>query len=1080
MNFLFDNLTSKENINIFSTPRFRQILFDKNKNVKLPSTYGTLSQDLIFQKDSNINEKNNISKDKSKEQIYFKDKDNFSLSSLTMMSGNTEKNQISINNINDSNTNIIKTKEKEDKNENGLFSFCDKIENYSFNNDINSKEKENNSKNKSEIKSEINKNLFNENSNNTNENISNNSNIKKDKNYKESQMMSGNSNQNSSSFQYNLPLENDKTPAIKDFFAFQDINIDEKDNKTIEEKSLSLDINKDIKKNKSIKMINKKSNLLYQYKANNTTNSSVRKVRKSQTQKFYSSHNKSISLVKKINYINNDSDYNPINKSAITRNSKNKNKSKNLVIKKNILHSYDNYNNKVKKKIKMPPKDEVADKDKDKKIFSSGKGNSKMVSPKKKLEIIIKHTEICMNNNILNRISDGSYWPNNIKQMNSNSSFEPKNRNSVQSELDYELYKNKKLKNNFSIKEHNYNKNNTIMYTIGNSNTNANDKSECSNSTNKVKNKSRKFIKSSTLDFCNNAVFNFNKFKNRGESNNINKITKNITNKNVNMSNKSNSNISKNIKKENKDKKIMDNKKYSYHTRNITNLHSNKIFNGMKGIFNNNDMIFKTINYEASDMKKKINIKNILESQIKTKTKIKIKKISPLPKFNSKNTNLNSKKENNHLYFRNSNIISNPNSNRTTNNFNGRYNNTVVNRDKNSKDKKQLNMQKKIKPNNFVKSKISTFNEIKNFLLNKTKNIIKLENKNQSTNKLTNNKINIPNTERFINENYSSVNLDSKSISDSVFINVNDSTNSLQNVGDSRINKIKVNTINMHKRIIKELSSKNDNKNSSFWKIHKKSKNSCLLNTYNNKDIKKLEYINNTTNGNSHISNNVTSLGSSYEKHIKVNSQIINFNKNKAKKNHEYKLPNDLVHHSILANNSKSVITDYSYTERNNNSISENLNVEKIKEEIRNNQNICKLYQSKRNVYLSNLNDNNSIEMPMYDIINNTTITNSNDYNNSNDGKITSYNRDEIIKYSILRNNQNNQIINEFSVILGEEKKNDKKISNNRSKNDKIEKANISSDGKRTIINVNQYYPSYYINTNNAHEILKTNNDIKK
>ena len=119
----------------------------------------------------------------------------------------------------------------------------------------------------------------------------------------------------------------------------------------------------------------------------------------------------------------------------------------------------------------------------------------------------------------------------------------------------------------------------------------------------------------------------------------------------------------------------------------------------MKGIFNNNDMIFKTINYEASDMKKKINIKNILESQIKTKTKIKIKKISPLPKFNSKNTNLNSKKENSHLYFRNSNIISNPNSNRTTNNFNGRYNNTVVNRDKNSKDKKQLNMQKKIKPN---------------------------------------------------------------------------------------------------------------------------------------------------------------------------------------------------------------------------------------------------------------------------------------------------------------------------------------------------------------------------------------------
>lgn len=1071
MNFLLDTLTSKENMNIFSTPRFRQIFFDKNKNAKLPSAYGTLNQDIIFQKDSNNNEKNNLGKEKSKEQIYFKDKDNFSLSSLTMMSGNTEKNQISINNINDSNNNTIKTKEKEDKIENGLFSFCDKSENYSFNNDNNSKEKEN----KSEIKSEKNKNFFNENSNH------NNSTIKNEKNYKESQMMSGNSNQNSSSFQYNLPLENDKTPTIKDFFAFQDINLDEKDNKTIEEKSLSLDINKDIKKNKSIKIINKKSNLLNQYKENNTTNTSVRKVRKSQTQKFHSNHNRSISLVKKINYINIDSDNNPINRSAITRNIKIKNKSKNLVIKKNILHSYDNNDNKVKKKIKILPRNEDIDKEKDKAktISSSQKTNSKMVSPKKKLEIIIKHTEICMNNNILNRMNNGEY---NIKQINSNSSFEPKNRNSLQSELDYELYNNKKLKSNFSIKEHNYNKCNTIMHTNGNLKTTSNN--GCSNSTNKVKNKNRKYIKSSTLDFCNNPVFNFNKFKNRGDSDNINKVPKNVINKKISMSNKSNSNISKNIKKENKDKKIMDNKKYSYHTRNISNFHSNKMFNGIKGIFSNNDIIFKTINYDASDLKKKINNKKILKSQIKTKPNIKNKKISPLPKLNSKNVIFNYKNEKTHLYFRNSNIINHPNSNRTTNILNGRYNNTVLNKDKNTKDKKLFNVQKKIKPNNLMKNKISTFNEIKNFLLNKTKNIIKLENKNQSTNKLVNNKVNIPNTERFINENYSSINLDSKSISDSVFININDSANSLQNIGDSRINKIKVNTINMHKRIIKELSSNNNNKNSSIWKIHKKSKNSCLLNTYNSNDIKKLEYINNTTNSN--ISNNLTSLGSSNENHIKVNSQIVNFNKNKAKKNQEYKLPNDLIHHSILTNNSKSAMTDYSYTERNNNSIGENLNVEKIKEEIRNNQNICKLIQNKKEVCLSALNDNNSSEMPMNDIINNTTITNtisnSNDYNNSNDGKVTSYNKDEIIKYSILRNNQNNQIINEFSVILGDEKKNDKKCNNTNtgSNNDKIEKTSISSDGKRTIINVNQYYPSYYINTNNAHEILKTNSDIKK
>ena len=67
-------------------------------------------------------------------------------------------------------------------------------------------------------------------------------------------------------------------------------------------------------------------------------------------------------------------------------------------------------------------------------------------------------------------------------------------------------------------------------------------------------------------------------------------------------------------------------------------------------------------------------------------------------------------------------------------------------------------------------------------------------------------------------------------------------------------------------------------------------------------------------------------------------------------------------------------------------------------------------------------------------------------------------NNNDIIKYSIMRNNQNNQVSHAISVTLGND---DKNKSNN--ENDK-------KNYKKTIINVNQYYPSYYINTNNLNK----------
>ena len=88
---------------------------------------------------------------------------------------------------------------------------------------------------------------------------------------------------------------------------------------------------------------------------------------------------------------------------------------------------------------------------------------------------------------------------------------------------------------------------------------------------------------------------------------------------------------------------------------------------------------------------------------------------------------------------------------------------------------------------------------------------------------------------------------------------------------------------------------------------------------------------------------------------------------------------------------------------------------------------------------------------------------------------IEDYNSD-LIKYSILRNNLNNKIINEFSLTVGESNNQDKKSeiineTNNKKRiNINKKKTNNKKEGindKKTIINVNQYYPSYFINAQN-------------
>ena len=161
--------------------------------------------------------------------------------------------------------------------------------------------------------------------------------------------------------------------------------------------------------------------------------------------------------------------------------------------------------------------------------------------------------------------------------------------------------------------------------------------------------------------------------------------------------------------------------------------------------------------------------------------------------------------------------------------------------------------------------------------------------------------------------------------------------------------------------------------------------------------------------------------------------------------------------------NSKSIMSESSYTDRNNynSSINENLNIEitkneigniikKEKEKIHQYDTFYKIYKNKNNSFKNKLNQLS------------TKIHKSNNYNS----KIQNF-KEEILKYSILRNNQNNQIINEFSVVLGEEKEKNK--INNSNKEEIKGSKNKSIENKKTIINVNQFYPSYYIET---HEIV--------
>ena len=99
--------------------------------------------------------------------------------------------------------------------------------------------------------------------------------------------------------------------------------------------------------------------------------------------------------------------------------------------------------------------------------------------------------------------------------------------------------------------------------------------------------------------------------------------------------------------------------------------------------------------------------------------------------------------------------------------------------------------------------------------------------------------------------------------------------------------------------------------------------------------------------------------------------------------------------------------------------------------------------------------------------------------------------RKNIIKYNILRNNENNQVSSEVSLFIGKNKNSNNNnsietninIFNDEYTKKKIGKFSINNKlkpinvNKKTIINVNQFYPSYFINNNENFSKNKKNED---
>ena len=1003
------NETSKENQKLFSTPKFRKYQQDKDKEIyhkNNPLNIETLNLD-----DSKKNIQKNIYLPYDKEEIKesndgFLFKDNFSLSSLLDNCENNISNNF--------------TKDKNGQKDKALISFCDKNENNSFNNENNEiiyKEKENNSSTmtnkEKEMEEKGEKNLMINSFSQSYEMIDV-KNCENDKNSK----LGGKTNLNLNNNSNNISIEQCQNTNSVEMKEINTLNTKQngsssfKYNLPLENDKVSfingfMEYEKNEKENNDNKIINEIQSL-------NSENDII------------NNEDKPFKLnIEKNKFL--DKRYMTYSKKKVKRNNiervnKTYKKLPILLYKDEEEKENDN-NNEIKKDKSLIEKG--INKITIKKNILNSCGNYNKIKTKIKKSVINISTE---GNKDKDREKDELFFS---ERANYNT-ISPKGKlKLIIKKTKIDLNDNNKLSqtpNYMTSREKLLKSNNTIMNDQKINNINYFKKNFNSFSTKQKKNKNRKLIKSS-YEF-HNTLFNF-KVKNLPghniENENLSKELNNDKEINVidvshKQKHKLNNTQKIDIYKKSHKNNLISNNKQKIHsrTRNTSDLYFDDDFNRMNDLLNN-DYIFTSINYEDNSLNNYINNNRntFLYTQGKQKFEIK-RSLIPMKKTLSKKIKFTNNKQynkdkcriNNNKLNLKSNNNKNPNKINKSKGILYKNNNYIKGNKKNNNNKfsffNTIDINK-IKNNN-ININNNTYNKPNNLVSNHVNNRIKIIKKQKEIF----NTINCCNTDRYNKDSINKKNI-------FPFSSINNSSNSLKPSNQ----KIKVNMLIKHNKIISS-PILNQNKNYNFWKIYKKPKNSCLLNKLPNN-------VNSNVNDSNKISN-------------KTLSQYVLFKESRIKNN-------------IKENeNSLSYNTNYYFNNQRNESHSINeINNKEKDNYVSRTINRNKIYQNKKNINKTIVNRNKSNKIRELLSLNNNSLE-------KNETIIFS---DDIIKLSILRNNLNNKIIKEFSVVVGDEtirKENDSNENQNINNFIVKKETDIPNINKKTIINVNQYYPKYYIN----------------
>ena len=854
-------------------------------------------------------------------------------------------------------------------------------------------------------------------------------------------------------FSYDLPLEMDKSSDIFNFSSSQIMNFQK-------------DLNKTNNNNKN--GVTK----LQQFNINNLNINNNEK-------------NKNLSKIK-INFKkNNKNIYNKIVNNNIQDKIINNisNDNKNVVKKKSKKYfSFDGENqtsedNTNKNKDKDKSKDNISNND-NKKINNnpSNEKNIDFLKQKKDIDIESIKKNIFSNDFIKNEINSKQYFYTEGKERVKNSIFSRESNktinisntqkkdfkkklsiNLLESEDNkkpkgYPILNNKRLINKNLIGYLAFNN----SYSIKSKCSNLND-SSASNRKNKNASKICDKIPSKKLIFDNldDSLVELNK---KNKTINLNK--KKLKHRNISYC------LNETSENNSKDNSLnLQFNKYLTHTGNIDK--DNKTSNDSKKSFSKNERFYKYISKNKPILNKiSINSYDNYNSSMESNNKISSSKDKKYIKNSFQHEKNNSSI--NFFSYSNKNYSLRNNINEYSNTFEDKNIYNTINLKENKSNKilinkrnntlKSIPMQKKI---NLIKvNKINDKNNIKN-----NENIKKMQNKleknvnNNVNNKLsytnstkilkikniTLNNLNIENNNKISNQNFTHKTSKIKSIN-----NLKKKIESLKKLNNSLRN-------NSHENYIKSINQKKDafNKNKINNKTMKiiitennerkklvlTNKGNYFLNNYNYKNYNSRNHFKSQTLNNQYLT--------SQNKHSSISSLIL-------KDSNKYTMINSQ-NNKFNDNNIKSPnILNFIKPKNNHNN-------KEIFKKFKNNDKLKNIY------YKNDIIKNNFIKKNPIKKRSSIKIDSNNCYSFEVNSSMNV--PSEIIKYNILRNNQNNQVSQVISETLGKKENYRNYNENYRSEH------NLDNNYKKTIINVNQYYPSYYINTNN---IDRTNEEQNK